>query len=52
MISSFAYGQQAERYFYQMKIYHLKNKNQEERVDQFLQTAYVPALHRAGIENV
>jgi hypothetical protein len=52
LLTSLAYGQQSERYFYQLKIYHLKDKAQEKRVDQFLQTAYVPALHRAGIEQV
>ncbi|TKT94245.1 NIPSNAP family protein [Dyadobacter frigoris] len=35
--------------FYQIKIYHLKNPEQEKRVDTFLQNAYLPALHRAGI---
>ncbi len=35
--------------YYQIKIYHLSQKNQEERVDNFLRQAYLPALHRAGI---
>lgn len=38
--------------FYQIKIYHLKNKEQENKVDQFLRDAYLPALHRAGIASV
>lgn len=41
-----------ERQFYQIKIYHLKTAAQEARVDSFLQTAYLPALHRAGISTV
>ncbi|MBC9934735.1 NIPSNAP family protein [Chitinophaga qingshengii] len=41
-----------ERQFYQIKIYHLKTAAQEARVDSFLQTAYLPALHRAGIPTV
>ncbi|HMI05851.1 MAG TPA: NIPSNAP family protein [Pedobacter sp.] len=38
--------------FYQIKIYHLKTAEQENRVDQFLKDAYLPALHRAGISSV
>ena len=38
--------------FYQIKIYHLKTAEQENRVDQFLKEAYLPALHRAGISSV
>ncbi|NML41292.1 NIPSNAP family containing protein [Chitinophaga sp. G-6-1-13] len=41
-----------ERQCYQIKIYHLKTAAQEARVDSFLQTAYLPALHRAGISTV
>lgn len=39
-------------YYYQLKIYHLKTKAQETVVDDYLQNAYLPALHRAGIPNV
>ncbi len=38
--------------FYQIKIYHLKNEIQEKTVDDYLQKAYLPALHRNGIEIV
>jgi hypothetical protein len=38
--------------FYQIKIYHLKNMEQEKTVDDFLKLAYLPALHRAGITKV
>jgi hypothetical protein len=38
--------------YYEIKIYHLTQKAQELRVDSFLQQAYLPALHRAGIEKV
>lgn len=41
-----------ERQIYQIKIYHLKTAAQEARIDSFLQTAYLPALHRAGITQV
>jgi hypothetical protein len=39
-------------YYYQIKIYHLKSKAQEERLDSYLQNAYLPALHKAGIKTV
>ena len=42
----------AKREYYEIKIYHTNGKDQEMRVDQFLQKAYLPALHRAGIKNI
>jgi hypothetical protein len=42
----------AERYYYQIKIYHLKNAGQEARIDAYLQNAYLPALHKMGINNI
>lgn len=38
--------------FYEIKIYHLKDKAQEDRVHQYLKDAYLPALNRAGIKKV
>ena len=38
--------------YYQIKIYHLNNKIQEELMDKFLKDAYIPALHNAGISKV
>jgi len=46
------YSKKGGRYYYQIKIYHLKTTDQEAKLDNFLQTAYLPALHRAGIPNV
>ena len=42
----------ADKYYYQLKIYHLKTKVQEDRLDNYLEHAYLPALHRAGVRNV
>jgi hypothetical protein len=42
----------AGRDFYQVQVYRLSNKSQEERVDKYLKSAYLPALHRAGIKSV
>ncbi len=39
-------------YYYQIKIYHIKDINQENTVDAYLKNAYLPALHRYGIANV
>jgi len=43
---------QPPREFYQLLIYHIKDKAQETRMDKFLSEAYLPALHRAGIKAV
>ncbi|QRR02959.1 NIPSNAP family protein [Dyadobacter sandarakinus] len=42
----------AKREFYELKIYHLKSKDQESRVDNYLKDAYIPAMHRAGIKDI
>lgn len=41
-----------KRDYYQLKIYTLETEEQEARMDQFLEQAYLPALHRAGIKKV
>jgi len=46
------YANAAERYYYQIKIYHLKTQEQQRRLDNYLQNAYLPTLHRMGIKNV
>ncbi|MDF3076821.1 MAG: family containing protein [Sphingobacteriaceae bacterium] len=51
-VSNQASAKKHKGYYYQIKIYHLQTKTQEARVDKFLQDAYLPALHRAGISNV
>jgi len=38
-----------KRDFYEIKVYHLKNQDQINRTEQYLKTAYLPALHRTGI---
>lgn len=40
------------REFYQLMVYHIKDKAQETRMDKFLSEAYLPALHRAGVKTV
>ncbi len=41
-----------KREFYQLKIYHVRDANQKSRLETYLQKAYLPALHRAGIKQV
>ena len=38
--------------FYQLKVYHLKDSDQKKRLEHYLEHAYLPALHRAGINMV
>ncbi|HKI89709.1 MAG TPA: NIPSNAP family protein [Draconibacterium sp.] len=40
------------RGYYQIKVYNLKDKNQETQVENYLKNAFVPAMHRAGIKEV
>jgi hypothetical protein len=51
-IFSGMYVQAASQYYYQIKIYHFKNSAQETRLDNYLQHAYLPALHKAGVKNI
>ncbi|REA60416.1 NIPSNAP family containing protein [Dyadobacter luteus] len=51
-IHSFAYSAPPKREFYEIRIYHVKNSDQESRVEQYLRDAYLPALHRLGIKTV
>lgn len=48
--SAFAKG--GDRQFYEIKIYHFANQEQVKTTDSYLQDAYLPALHRAGVNNV
>ena len=40
------------RQYYQLIIYHIKDKMQEQRLDKYLSDAYLPFLHRSGIKTV
>lgn len=51
-ISSSAAGKSSKKDFYQIKVYNLKTNEQVAAVDQYLKDAYLPALHRAGINKV
>ena len=51
-MSQVAYCAKDAPEFYQIKIYHLKSNEQLQMIDQYLQSAYLPALHRAWIKKV
>lgn len=42
----------ADGYYYQIRIYHFKTDAQQSRVDAYLQNAFLPAMHRAGVKDV
>jgi len=41
-----------DRDIYQIKIYTIESEKQEQRIDNYLKNAYMPALHKAGIKSV
>src|SRR5687768_9206527 len=41
-----------KREYYEIKVYHFRDKSQEERLDNYFKNAYLPALHRRGIKAV
>ncbi len=40
------------RDYYQIKVYTIKNSDQESQIDNYLEKAYLPAMHRAGFKTV
>lgn len=42
----------AKQMYYEINIYRIADKNQENLIDAYLKDAYLPALHRAGIPTV
>lgn len=46
------YAASPKRCYYEMKIYRLTSQSQESRLDNYLENAYLPALHRLGIKDV
>jgi hypothetical protein len=50
--STHAQNHEESQQFLQIKTYHFDNTTQQQQTDQFLEQAYLPALHRLGIDNV
>lgn len=51
-LAALAENKKEKRDFYNIKIYHCKNDQQISSTEQYLKTAYLPALHRYGISKV
>lgn len=51
-ITANGYSQEQNREYYQLKTYTVKDEKQDSLMDAYLKDAYLPALKRAGIENV
>ncbi len=52
VITTTVFAHAAENFYYQLKIYHLKTQQQEDRLDTYLQNAYMPAMHKMGIQHI
>jgi hypothetical protein len=52
VISAAISASAAGNFYYQLKIYHLKTQQQEDRLDNYLQNAYLPAMHKMGIQHI
>ena len=51
-LAASAYRGAAAREVYQLRIYHVQTKQQEERVEGFLQGAFLPKLRKLGIRKI
>jgi NIPSNAP len=38
--------------YYQLLVYHFSNAEQEKMIDSYLQTAFLPAMHKSGFKNI
>lgn len=50
MIAFIQFVSAGSRDYYQIQVYRINGKAQEDRIDNYLKMAYLPALHRAGIK--
>jgi len=51
-LSSVNAGKAPAREFYQITVYHFINAEQEKTIDDYLQNAMIPALHRLGLAKI
>lgn len=52
LFTCIGHAQEKKKEFYELKTYLIKNEDQENRVDNYLKNAYLPALKRQGIKNI
>lgn len=48
--ASEAISQNSDREFFELRLFHIEDKEQEKRMDQYLKNAFLPALERSGVE--
>src|SRR5689334_176182 len=46
------FNKKDKRDYYEITVYHFKTQEQKQQIDSYLETAYLPALHRMGFSNV
>lgn len=51
-VTAFAFDKKPQQQWYQLTVYHFKNAAQEKLVNDYLQQAYLPAVHAKGIAKV
>jgi hypothetical protein len=51
-LSDIAFSQSRSQTYYEIKIYHYSNSDQESTIDGYLKNGFLPALHRKGIKNI
>ncbi len=49
---TYAWGKPKKPMFYAIRIYHLEDRLQEDRLDRYLKGAFIPALNRSGVRPV
>jgi hypothetical protein len=52
VLGTVVFAQAAKREFYEIKIYTISSPAQEQALDAYLKDAYMPAMHRQGIETI
>lgn len=52
LCTAFTNARAEKREHYEIKVYHVKTNEQVKHVDEFLQHAYLPALHKAGFSKI
>jgi hypothetical protein len=52
IVGTSSFSQNPQRNVYELRIYHIESSAQEKRMDDYLENAFMPALHNAGIDKV
>src|ERR1700733_6550575 len=52
LLNAFCFAGHAQKDIYELLVYKLKTADQVTATDNFLQDAYIPAMHRLGIKQI